>query len=130
MLVPVNFMLTGPEVAFILEHSGAVGLIVEDALLPVAEQALTKSAQVRVRAIIGNGGAPAPGVPAPVRGVLGRALPLTKGVVRQHTHDPDWVPSADGFLQNVAEFVSAMADLGSARRRTCPCLSLSESTTC
>lgn len=38
VLVPVNFMLTGPEVAFILEHSGAVGLIVEDALLPVAEQ--------------------------------------------------------------------------------------------
>ena len=58
MLVPVNVMLTGPEVAFILEHSGAVGLIVEDALLPVAEQALTESAQVRIRAIIGT---PSPG---------------------------------------------------------------------
>lgn len=33
-------------------------------------------------ALLDDGGAPAPGVPAPVRGVLGRALPLTKGVVR------------------------------------------------
>lgn len=58
VLVPVNFMLTGPEVAYILEHSGAVGLVVEDALLPVAEQALEGSEQVRVRAVIG---APSPG---------------------------------------------------------------------
>ena len=30
--VPVNFMLTAPEVAYILEHSGATGVLAEDAL--------------------------------------------------------------------------------------------------
>ena len=30
--VPVNFMLTAPEVAYILEHSGATGILAEDAL--------------------------------------------------------------------------------------------------
>ncbi|MGA0587451.1 acyl-CoA synthetase [Dyella sp. KRB-257] len=40
ILVPVNFMLTGEDVAYIVDHSGATGLIVEDALLPVAEAAL------------------------------------------------------------------------------------------
>ncbi|MCW2779086.1 MAG: AMP-dependent synthetase and ligase [Frankiales bacterium] len=54
VLVPVNFMLTAPEVAFILEHSGAVGLVVEDALLPVGEQALAAVDRVRVRAVIGQ----------------------------------------------------------------------------
>ncbi|MDQ6948639.1 MAG: acyl-CoA synthetase [Actinomycetota bacterium] len=38
--VPLNFMLRAEEVAFILEHSGATGLVVEDALAPVAERAL------------------------------------------------------------------------------------------
>jgi fatty-acyl-CoA synthase len=38
--VPLNFMLKAEEVAFILEHSGAMGLVVEDALAPVAEGAL------------------------------------------------------------------------------------------
>ncbi|MCU1692568.1 MAG: acyl-CoA synthetase [Frankiales bacterium] len=57
VLVPVNFMLTGPEVAFILEHSGAVGIVVEDALVPVAEEALEGNSSVRVRATIGNAAA-------------------------------------------------------------------------
>ena len=34
VLVPVNFMLGGDEVAFILDHSGATAFVVEDALLP------------------------------------------------------------------------------------------------
>src|SRR6202011_3294759 len=38
--VPLNFMLKAEEVAFILEHSGASGLVVEDALASVAEPAL------------------------------------------------------------------------------------------
>lgn len=38
--VPLNFMLNAEEVAFILEHAGAEGLVVEDALAPVAERAL------------------------------------------------------------------------------------------
>ena len=40
VLVPVNFMLTAPEVAYILRHSGARGIVAEDALVPTAEKAL------------------------------------------------------------------------------------------
>jgi fatty-acyl-CoA synthase len=40
ILVPINFMLTAEDVAFILEHSGACHLIVEDALADVGERAL------------------------------------------------------------------------------------------
>jgi fatty-acyl-CoA synthase len=40
VLVPVNFMLTGPEVGYILEHSGASGVVAEDALVPVAQAAI------------------------------------------------------------------------------------------
>ena len=40
VLVPINFMLGAEEIAFILDHSGAEAFVVEDALLPVAEQAL------------------------------------------------------------------------------------------
>src|SRR3954453_14031699 len=39
IMVPINFMLGPDEVAFILEHSGASGVIVEDALVPVTEKA-------------------------------------------------------------------------------------------
>ncbi len=52
VLVPVNFMLTAPEVAFILEHSGAVAMVSEQALLPVAREAAGE--QVRVRGCIGG----------------------------------------------------------------------------
>src|SRR3712207_6292606 len=41
VLVPVNFMLKAHEVAFILRHSGAIGLVVEDALHAVGEEAMT-----------------------------------------------------------------------------------------
>ncbi len=40
VLVPVNFMLGGEEIAFILDHSGATAFVVEDALVPTAEKAL------------------------------------------------------------------------------------------
>ncbi|MGH2937591.1 MAG: acyl-CoA synthetase [Solirubrobacterales bacterium] len=40
LMVPINFMLTAAEVAFILEHSGATGVFVEDALHPVIEEAV------------------------------------------------------------------------------------------
>src|SRR3546814_15514785 len=52
VLVPVNFMLGAEEVGYILEHSGAVALVVEDALVPVAQAALApefRSRKVRVR---------------------------------------------------------------------------------
>lgn len=40
VLVPVNFMLGAEEIAFILSHSGASGIVVEDALAPTAEKAM------------------------------------------------------------------------------------------
>jgi fatty-acyl-CoA synthase len=40
VLVPVNFMLNAAEVGFILEHSGASGVVVEDALAATAEKAI------------------------------------------------------------------------------------------
>jgi fatty-acyl-CoA synthase len=43
--VPVNFMLTAPEVAYILCHAGASGIIAEDTLAPVAMEALRLAAQ-------------------------------------------------------------------------------------
>ncbi|MFP5370604.1 MAG: AMP-binding protein, partial [Actinomycetes bacterium] len=41
VLVPVNFMLGPEEIAYILRHSGASGMVTEDALAPIAEQALS-----------------------------------------------------------------------------------------
>jgi len=40
VLVPVNFMLGPDEIAYILGHSGARGIVSEDALAPTAEKAL------------------------------------------------------------------------------------------
>jgi fatty-acyl-CoA synthase len=40
VLVPVNFMLGPDEIAYILQHSGAAGMVAEDALVPTAEKAL------------------------------------------------------------------------------------------
>ena len=57
--VPINFMLNADEIAFILDHSGATGIIVEDALGPVAVDAIGSRA-LSVRGWIGLGGAPAP----------------------------------------------------------------------
>jgi fatty-acyl-CoA synthase len=44
VLVPVNFMLGGDEVAFILDHSGAKAFVVEDALVGTADRALAAAA--------------------------------------------------------------------------------------
>ena len=53
IMVPINFMLKAGEVSYIVEHSGAVALVVEDALVPVAQQALSDaSGNVRIRAVI------------------------------------------------------------------------------
>ncbi|MFV0308778.1 MAG: acyl-CoA synthetase [Desertimonas sp.] len=57
--VPINFMLNAEEVAFILDHSGATGVIVEDALGPVMVDALGDR-EVGVRGWIGLTGESAP----------------------------------------------------------------------
>src|SRR3954462_13938455 len=41
VLVPVNFMLGPDEIAYILGHSGAIGMVTEDALAATAEKALS-----------------------------------------------------------------------------------------
>ena len=63
--VPLNFMLTSAEAGYVLGHSGATGLIAEDALVPVAEQALAAEAgaergEVTVRGVILERGGDAP----------------------------------------------------------------------
>jgi fatty-acyl-CoA synthase len=61
VLVPVNFMLGAEEIAYILDHSGAEAFVVEDALLPVAEQALAASkGTATTRAVVRLGGGEAP----------------------------------------------------------------------
>ncbi len=42
IMVPINFMLNAAEVAFILEHSGAIGIVAENALLETADAAIAK----------------------------------------------------------------------------------------
>ncbi len=77
--VPVNFMLTAGDVAYVLAHSGAVGLIAEDALVPVAEQALAGQA---------------PGGPAGP-GAAGGGITV-RGVIPEHGQErPGWEPITD-----------------------------------
>ena len=62
--VPVNFMLRAGEVAYILEHSGATGVVAEAALLPVAQEAIRLAGReepVRVRGVLGSDGGELPG---------------------------------------------------------------------
>jgi acyl-CoA synthetase (AMP-forming)/AMP-acid ligase II len=58
--VPINFRLTGPEVRFIIENSGAAALIVEDQLLSAVEEIGTGLPIAPDRCIVfGKSGAPA-----------------------------------------------------------------------
>lgn len=52
VLVPVNFMLTAEEIAYILGHSQARGFIVEAELTGVAEDAMRLDGAIRTRAAI------------------------------------------------------------------------------
>jgi fatty-acyl-CoA synthase len=57
VLVPVNFMLGGDEVAFILQHSGATGMVAEDALVATADKAIaTAGLEGGVRGLVRLGG--------------------------------------------------------------------------
>ena len=59
VLVPVNFMLGADEIAYILTHSGATGLVVEDVLAPTAESAIASAGlSGGARGWIGLSGAP------------------------------------------------------------------------
>ena len=48
VLVPVNFMLTASEVAYILDHAEVAGMIAEDSLVETAEEALRKADRTTV----------------------------------------------------------------------------------
>ncbi|OBI32480.1 acyl-CoA synthetase [Mycolicibacter sinensis] len=52
VLVPINFMLTAEEIAFILEHSGVSGFIVEAELAATAQAAMQCSGSVRTTAAL------------------------------------------------------------------------------
>lgn len=57
VLVPVNFMLGADEVAYIVDHSEASAFVAEDALVPVAEEALSVAqGSVRLHAAIAPSG--------------------------------------------------------------------------
>lgn len=59
--VPINFMLNAEDAAFILGHSGATGLVVEDSLAPLAIDAVQRAGiQDGVRGVIELGGGPLP----------------------------------------------------------------------
>lgn len=59
VLVPVNFMLTAEEIAYLLDHSRARGFIVEAALAPTADDAMRRGGVVTTRvALTADGAAP------------------------------------------------------------------------
>ncbi|HEX2401677.1 MAG TPA: AMP-binding protein, partial [Mycobacterium sp.] len=60
VLVPINFMLTAEEIAFILGHSGVRGFIVEHDLITTAEEAMTPSGAVLTRVALNADGQRAP----------------------------------------------------------------------
>jgi fatty-acyl-CoA synthase len=60
VLVPVNFMLTGEEIAYILGHCRATGFIVADEFVPTAQDAIALAATSPTRVAITADGAEAP----------------------------------------------------------------------
>src|SRR5262245_8605087 len=62
VLVPVNFMLGGDEIAFILDHSSAKAFVVEDALVGTAEKALAAASagSVELKHVVGLAGGDVP----------------------------------------------------------------------
>ena len=49
VMVPINFMLGADEIAYVLEHSGASGFIVEDSLHPAANECARRGRHGRRR---------------------------------------------------------------------------------
>lgn len=61
--VPINYMLNAADVAYILHHSGATGMVVEDNLVKTAEDALGqmgKAPHLKLKGVIQTGSAAAP----------------------------------------------------------------------
>jgi len=60
VLVPINFMLTADEIAYILGHSGVRGFIVEHDLIPTAEAAMARAGSVITKVTLNADGQRAP----------------------------------------------------------------------
>ncbi|MCV7442674.1 acyl-CoA synthetase [Mycobacterium paraense] len=60
VLVPINFMLTAEEIAYILGHSRVRGFVVESELAPTAEEAMRRGGVVEVRVALAPAGRGAP----------------------------------------------------------------------
>ena len=60
VLVPINFMLTAEEIAFILDHSQVRGVIVELDLIPTAAQAMNLGGTVTTKVALTTGEQRAP----------------------------------------------------------------------
>jgi fatty-acyl-CoA synthase len=60
VLVPINFMLTAAEIAYILGHSQARGVVVEHELIPTAAHAMTRGGTVTTKVVLTTGERRAP----------------------------------------------------------------------
>lgn len=60
VLVPINFMLTADEIAYIVSHSGVRGFIVEHDLIPTAEAAMARAGSVVTKVTLNADGQRAP----------------------------------------------------------------------
>lgn len=54
VLVPINFMLGADEIGYVLAHSSVVALLAQDALLPVARDAVKAAGHIRTRVVYGE----------------------------------------------------------------------------
>jgi fatty-acyl-CoA synthase len=55
VLVPINFMLNGAEVGYLLQHSGSTALVVQDELMATAEAGIEATGTVMpVRVVVGD----------------------------------------------------------------------------
>ncbi len=60
VLVPLNFMLTADEIAYILGHCRATGFIVQADMIPVAQEAMCRGGHVSTRIALGTPESPVP----------------------------------------------------------------------
>ena len=101
--VPINFMLTPAEVGYVLGHSGATGLIAEDTLVPVAQQALAGQAgaeQAGTESGAERAGAePGPGQAGAGQAGAGRGGVTVRGVILERGGDaPSGWESVAGWI--------------------------------
>ena len=102
-----------------LGHSGAVGLVVQDALLPVAEQALAEVGPVRVRGVIGGarrtaGTTSTPGPPTATTASPTSTSTTTRPLQLMYTSGTESRPKGVVMTSRmlVAQYVSCVVDGG------------------